>query len=107
MFKLLKDLTRAPEPLVASSTSHDEHLSPPRRAARSRSASLTTRSRSGSVNAPTGESGIQQVLDSAEEGAEEVTETDGDAIKVKCLVKSLDDVNQTMAYVEVSSSATG
>lgn len=50
------------------------------------------------------DSGIQQPQpqSDSEPAEDDAEETDADAIKVKCLVDSFDDVNHTMAYVEVS-----
>lgn len=114
MFKLLKDLTRAPEPLNPDS---QEHTSPARK--RSRSVSITaatvsqqvtrTRSRSGSAASQQQpiEEDLQLVSDceSEEEVAEEdgdVTETETDARHVRYLVLGMDEVEHTMALVEVS-----
>lgn len=117
MFKLLKDLTRAPEPLNPVNAGGEGG---------SDSVPYATRSRSSSTAAPPGpaqrqatpsplppsenastqlSTGVSSLTLEDEQDKANVEETDRDAIQVVGLVHALQDVSGTMYYVEVGTSA--
>ena len=111
MFKLFKDLTRAPEPLNRSATSNNANLHPPHQSyvPRQRNKSpgsglATTSVSSESVDVRTT---LKAQSDDSKAVRVEEKETNQDAIKVVELIKILEDAiragTSIMTYVDVSS----
>lgn len=113
MFKLFKDLTRAPETLDAPPlTGQPEGPPQPSYAVRSsRAGSFSAAAAAARQPSAPGDSGLQSVagmsgivlsrVPSAEPEEEDIEETDSDAILVVALIHALKDASSTLSYIEV------
>lgn len=108
MFKLLKELAKAPEPLLSASGSHSPYSAHSSDGGDFGSLGYKPRSRAGTLQQPynlgAGNAGASGSGSGAAQGAkaDDAEETDPDAVKIVQLLAGLKTAKTVMEYVEVS-----